>query len=316
MLINILILILIVLIAIFFAWLTRRAWKARSPILKWIGALLGGLLTLLAAFIAVLTAVGMFKFYGPQNPPIPDLKVDGTPEQIARGQHLASAFCVDCHSTNQDFPMTGGVDMGQELPVPLGQFYSVNLTPAGPLKDWSDGQIFRAIRYNVDKDGHPLSFMAKTNVRYLADEDIVAVIAFLRSQEPVEHVTPLPPDRPSLLGFILAGLNFPPAPPTVKGVITAPPKASTQEYGKFMTTFLDCTACHGPDLSGGTSPVTPKGPSLRVVKDWTVDQFIATLRTGKTPDGHELSGAMPWRSTGHLDDVELGALYSYLVSLP
>ncbi len=316
MFINILLLVIIALAAVSFAWITRRAFQARSPILKWIGVVLGGLLTLVFALTALLAAVGMFKFYSVRSAPIPDLKVEGTAAQVERGRHLASAFCVECHSTTRDFPMTGGVDLGSDLPIPMGSFYSVNLTPAGPLKDWSDGEIFRAIRHNIDKDGRALTFMTNTNVRHLADEDIAALIAFLRSQEPVEKATPLPPDHPSLLGFILGALNIPPAPPDVEGVITAPPMAASAEYGKFMTTFLDCTACHGADLSGGTSPVTPKGPSLRVVKGWTKEQFITTLRTGVDPSGHELSPTMPWKSTGRLDDVELEALYAYLVSLP
>jgi mono/diheme cytochrome c family protein len=83
-----------------------------------------------------------------------------------------------------------------------------------------------------------------------------------------------------------------------------------------MTTFLDCTGCHGSDFSGGTNPVGPKGPSLRVVKGWTQQQFIDTLRTGRDPGGEELKPPMPWRSTGRLDDIELSALFNYLVSLP
>lgn len=316
MFLNILIIFGLALLAVLFGFLTLRAWKASRPFVKWPMAILAGLLTLLAGVVTLLAVVGMFKFYSLKSAPIPDLKVEGTAAQVERGRHLAGAFCVECHSATRDFPMTGGVDMGLDLPIPMGSFYSVNLTPAGPLKDWSDGEIFRAIRHNVDKDGRALAFMTNTNVRYLADEDIMALIAFLRSQEPVEKVTPLPPDHPSLLGFILGALNIPPAPPAVEGVITAPPMDSTAEYGKFMTTFLDCTACHGADLSGGTSPVAPKGPSLRVVKGWTQEQFITTLRTGVDPSGHELAPTMPWKSTGRLDDVELGALYAYLISLP
>jgi hypothetical protein len=47
-----------------------------------------------------------------------------------------------------------------------------------------------------------------------------------------------------------------------------------------------------------------------------LEQFMTTLRTGKDPSGHELKPPMPWKSTGRLDDVELTALYEYLVSLP
>ena len=58
-----------------------------------------------------------------------------------------------------------------------------------------------------------------------------------------------------------------------------------------------------------------KGHSLRLVKNWTQDESINTLRTGANPSGRALSPVMPWKSTGRLDDVELSALYQYLISL-
>jgi mono/diheme cytochrome c family protein len=302
---------------ILFGWLTRRAWRARNPFLKWIGAILSSLLMLVALFIGALGLKGMLQYYNPPAHPVTDIQVEGTSEQIARGQHLAAAFCVECHSTTADFPMTGGLDLGRDVGGALGSFTSVNLTPAGPLKDWNDGEIFRALRDNVDKDRNRLVFMGATNVRYIADEDMLALIAFLRSQEPVEKETPLPPDQPSFLGLMMMGANIIPSRPLITEPIVAPEKEATPEYGRFMISFLDCTGCHGDDLNGGTSPIGPKGPSLRLVKNWTEEEFITTLRTGINPSGREINATiMPWRSTGRLDDVELSALYQYLVSLP
>jgi mono/diheme cytochrome c family protein len=315
MMINILILLSVIVLAVLFGWLTRNAWKSGHPLLKWIAAPVSGLLTLVLTLISALGIVGMYKFYNPPHNLAQDILVAGTPEQIERGGHLVSAFCVECHSTTRDFPMTGGVDLGNDLPIKLGSFYSANLTPAGPLKDWTDGEIFRALRDNVDKDGARLTFMAGTNVRYISDEDMLAVIAFLRSQEPVENETPMPLDQPTFLGVLMIGANMIPDRPLVTEPIVAPKMEATAEYGKFMVSFLDCTGCHGDDLNGGTSPVGPKGPSLRLVKAWTQEEFITTLRTGIDPSGHEVSPLMPWKSTGRMDDVELSALYQYLVSL-
>jgi cytochrome c553 len=115
---------------------------------------------------------------------------------------------------------------------------------------------------------------------------------------------------------MMAGAGIIKFQPPLAGAVTAPPKAATPEYGKYVVDYEDCRLCHGEDLTGGTNPNFPKGPSLRVVLGWTQDQFIATLRTGKDPGGHVLSDAMPWRDVGRLDDVELGALYAYLKSLP
>jgi cytochrome c2 len=315
MAVNLLILALIIGLAIFFGWLTRRAWRAENPILKWTGVVVGSVFTLIVSLVAVLSLVAIIKYYNPPHQAVKEMQVQGTQEQIARGQHLASAFCVECHSTTKDFPMTGGVDVGKDLPVNLGSFYSANLTPAGPLKDWTDGEIFRALRDNVDKDGKRLVMMGGTNVRYISDEDLMAIIAYLRSQEAVENQTPQPLDQPNFLALLMSGAGLIPDRPLVEAPIVAPKKEATAEYGQFMTTFLDCKSCHGAKLSGGDSPVGPKGPSLRVVKGWTQEEFIQTLRTGVDPTGHPLKPVMPWRSTGRLDDVELSALYQYLISL-
>jgi len=62
--------------------------------------------------------------------------------------------------------------------------------------------------------------------------------------------------------------------------------------------------------------LTPIGWPLGVVKNWTLEQFISTMRTGVDPNGYRLSANMPWRAIGRLDDIELEAMYLYLTSLP
>jgi hypothetical protein len=158
--------------------------------------------------------------------------------------------------------------------------------------------------------------MSSTNVRYISDQDLFALIAFLRSQPPVEKETPLPPDRPNLLALIMTGASLIPEKPLVTEPILSPPMRASAEYGEFITSFLDCTSCHGNDLDGGTNLMRPQGPSLRLVKEWTEEEFILTLRTDVHPRGRELSPLMPWTSVGRLDNRELSALYRYLVSLP
>ena len=315
MAVNLLTLVLVIGATVLFGWLTRKAWKAGKPIVKWAGTILGGFLTLILLSIAIVGTVGVYRFYNPPHGPVMEIQVEGTSEQIERGRHLAAAFCVDCHSPTADFPMTGGVDLGKDLPMNLGSYYSANLTPAGRINDWTDGEIFRALRDNVDADGQRLVSMANTNVRNISDEDMLALIAFLRSQKPVESDIPSPATQPNFLALLLSGAHVIPERPLVTETIVAPGKEASPEYGRFMVSFLDCKSCHGEDLNGGTNPIGPKGPSLRLVKAWTEEEFITALRTGEGPNGYKFGDLMPWRSTGRLDDVELSALYQYLVSL-
>jgi mono/diheme cytochrome c family protein len=254
--------------------------------------------------------------YRPRGNPVEAIHIQGTPEQIARGQHLAYSLCAACHTTNSELPLSGGRDIAADSPLPIGHIYSINLTPAGPLKDWSDGEILRALREGIDRDGHPLLAMSSNGVRYLSEDDKQAIIAYLRSQPPVVNDIPNPPDQLNMLALFLGGAGMVTLRDPLTGTITAPPKAATAEYGKYIVSYGDCDSCHGADLTGGTDPIAPHGPNLRLVKGWTLDQFIATIRTGKDPGGHLLSDIMPWKFISRLDDEELGALYQYLHSLP
>jgi hypothetical protein len=92
-----------------------------------------------------------------------------------------------------------------------------------------------------------------------------------------------------------AGL-LPGGKPVVTGVITAPPKNSTAQYGEYIVWYQDCRECHGTNLTGGAvGQLGPIGPDLTLVKAWRPDEFIATMRAGIDPGGHELSKQMPWR---------------------
>ena len=312
---NLLLWLVIVLITIAFGWLAWRAWHVRKPLLKWVGGVLSGLLTLVLTLVSVVALIGMVKFYRPRSAPIPDVTVAATSEQIQRGEYLANSFCTSCHSPNGELPLIGGPDLAKDIPI--GSFVAANLTPGGSLKDWSDGEIFRALRNGIDPQGRGLVLMSNNRVRNLSDEDMQALIAYLRSQPAVENATPNPPDKLSMLGIVMLGAGqLPEGKPPVSGVITAPPRGATLEYGGYIASYQDCRDCHGEDLTGGVKgQLAPIGPNLRVVRGWTQDQFITTLRTGMNPSGHQLNPQMPWQAISRMDDTDLTALYKYLVSL-
>ncbi|MBI3359593.1 MAG: c-type cytochrome [Chloroflexi bacterium] len=310
-------LILVALVALF-AWLARRAWGAKRAWLKWPGVVLAGLFTLLLGLLTAVGAIGVYKLYAPRNVPVPAVTVQGTPPtsgQIARGQHLAEVLCVACHSTNDELPLSGGDNLAAETGLPLGDIYGPNLTPAGELKDWSDGEVFRVIRTGVNKDGRA-TFMGGIGSRLLSDEDTQAIVAYLRASPSVQNETP--EFKPTLLLALFTGaglLNF--EPPAATGPIAAPSKAVTFEYGKYVVDFVSCDGCHGPKLDGNAPPPAPPAPNLTVIlPQWSKEDFFTAMRTGVTPSGEEMDPvAMPWKAMGKLDDVELEALYLYLHGL-
>jgi mono/diheme cytochrome c family protein len=307
-------LVLIVAAALFF-WASFRAWRAENRLVKWAGAGAAALLGTAASLLMVLTVAGLFKLHA-RTAQVPDLKVVGTPERVVRGQAIASSFCDGCHSKTG--PLTGGLDIGKELPVPIGSFVSSNLTPAGDLSRWSDGEIFRAIRNAIDADGRWLVIMSYTSAGNLSDDDIKALIAYIRSRPAAGQPTANPPDALSPLGFLMLGAGLLPASkPVVTGTIHAPPKSRTLQYGEYILSYQDCRECHGRDLSGGIAgQLAPIGPGLGLVKDWKLEDFVTAMRSGVDPGGHALSDLMPWRQIGTMDDEELGAIYEYLTRLP
>ena len=297
------------------AWSSLRASRAKNNFVKWGGAGLAALLSAAVTAVSVIMIVGLFKLHA-RGAPDPDLKVASTPEQIQRGQAISDGFCSACHSKTGT--LTGGLDIGEHFPIPIGTFVSSNLTPAGRLSRWSDGDIFRAIRNSIDGDGRWLVIMSYTNSGKLSDDDIQAVIAYIRSLPAAGKQTPNPPDHLNLLGVMMLGAGMlPQGKPVSTAIVTAPPKSPTLQYGEYILSYQDCRSCHGDKLTGGVpGQLGPLGPDLNLVKRWKLEEFITTMRTGVDPNGHELSKQMPWQPIGRMGDEELRAVYEYLTQLP
>jgi mono/diheme cytochrome c family protein len=140
------------------------------------------------------------------------------------------------------------------------------------------------------------------------------LVAFLRSQPPVQNETPPLSPSPLLAFFFGAGLAELGTLP-ITGPVAAPPRSPTAAYGAYIVSYQDCRTCHGADLNGTSGGLAPPAPNARAfVRVWTLEQFIQTMRTGVDPGGHAIQEPMPWQMIGQMDDVELAALYHYLRS--
>jgi mono/diheme cytochrome c family protein len=312
---NIVELVALIAIAALLAWSGFHIWRVKNRMVKWGGAGLLALLSVAVLSASALISLGMIKQHS-RSAPLPDIKVAATPERIARGKDIADGFCGACHTKTGT--LTGGYDVAVEIAIPVGSLVASNLTPAGSLRHWSDGEIFRAIRNGVDADGQWLTMMSYVNAGHLSDDDIKAVIAYIRSLPAAGDLTPEPPDHLNLLGLAMLGAGMlPSGNPIITEHISAPPKAPTVQFGEYILSYQDCRACHGKNLTGGVpGQLPPLGPDLNLVKDWTLAGFTAAMRTGIDPNGHQISEQMPWRAVGKMDDDELAAVYQYLTHLP
>jgi hypothetical protein len=108
--------------------------------------------------------------------------------------------------------------------------------------------------------------------------------------------------------------------------------------GKYLVTFGSCTDCHTPGEFFGKPDRTKflggsdvgfaipglgvfVGPNLTPDKqtglgNWTDEQIVTALTTGKTPEGRTLAPAMPWHAYANLTKSDAMAIVAYLKSLP
>ncbi len=304
------------------------------------------ILYIIAILIAMIViVVGYIKFMLPNVGPAPEIQIEITESKIERGRYLANhvMLCMDCHAvrdfslfTGPPVPETlgaGGEVFDQQIGVP-GSFVSRNLTPAA-LGDWTDGEIFRAITSGVSKDGTALfPIMPYPHYSQLDEEDIYAVIAYLRSLDPIENeLSSSKADFPvSLL------INTMPMRPNLQ---PRPEKSEVINYGRYLITAAACTDCHtrmergefvGEPYAGGNEYPMPDGSIVRSanltphptgIGNWTRDQFIARFKiyadTSFVP--HEVQPGqfqtiMPWMMYAGMEEEDLGAIYEYLSTLP
>jgi len=299
-------------------WLGRRAKHAERPAIKWVGLVLSSVVALACTAALVAVIVGYYRINYPANrQAAADIRISGTPDQIARGARFG-ALCAGCHSADGNAPLVGR----NFLPdgPSFGTLWAPNLTPAGELANWSDGEVIRAIREGVHKSGRSLVVMPSPVFHQLGDDDVEAIVAYLRSQPATQPSTP--PTSLNVLAAFLIGSGL--APTSVQPHITqrvlAPPEEISVERGKYLISIATCSRCHGEQLTGGEGgdPDAPAGPNLRaILTKWEVEDFIRTIRTGVDPYNHTLAEGMPWKEiSAFASDTDLGAMYMYLHGLP
>jgi mono/diheme cytochrome c family protein len=310
-------LVVVILLAIALAWVATRAWRLRNVPLRILAGVLSVLLTLLLAVMSVVGLVGAYRLYTPHGGPAPNITAQASPDQLTVAARHAGG-CTACHSSTGNLPLDGSNE--NLLGGPIGSLFAPNLTPGGRLKDWTDGEIMRAIREGVDRDGHPLIIMPSEAFHHLSDSDTQQLVAFLRSQPASNHATP--PRDLSVMGMVLVGAGlFPTADqPPIAQPQTAPPFGATPQYGQYLVDTTGCATCHGPTLQGkppgGFGP--PAGPNLRaLVPTWQEAAFVSFFRSGVDPYGRSIDPAlMPWQDIGKAyTDDELRAIYAYIRSL-
>jgi mono/diheme cytochrome c family protein len=305
---------------------------------KILGTLGAAVVVIVLAFVVFVASRQSLKF----NPPFPDVTASADSVVIARGHYVVRnvANCAQCHGdTTQVAAALAGADVplsgGFTWKIPPGEFHARNLTPDGEtgIGQFTDGQIARALRFGVGHDGRALlPFM---ELQGLSDEDLVAVVSYLRSQPAVHNLVPA--HRYSLLGNVVKATVL--ANPV--GPSATPPKATPQgrsiENGRYLVESVGlCWACHtqrdmktgalaGPRFGGASGLEEPSDPlhlwaPPNITSDSTTgrlaqlteDEFVARFHAGRILPG----SPMPWQGFQRMDEADLRAMYLYLKSVP
>ena len=177
---------------------------------KWFG--LSVLVLAVAAFLAFLYFIPPFtlmkpeEFSGPAGKAGPDLtKISDPAERLLaeRGHYLVTiGSCNDCHTTPgaqgpliDTMYLAGGFKLTRRA---HGTYVSMNLTPDKDtgIGNWTDDDLKRAWRNGLAPDGRPIPghLMPWPAFSQWTDEDMHAVIVYLRRTAPIAHRIPKPAD--------------------------------------------------------------------------------------------------------------------------
>lgn len=293
-------------------------------------------------------AVGYFvmqKSVKPEQRPAFTEEIERTPARVARGRYLTDhAFaCFACH-TDRDWtrwaapyngPVGGGGNCLSAPGMPVICTPNITPHPEAGIGSWTDGELVRALREGVDHEGNLLfPMMPYEEYRRMSDEDARAIVAYLRTLQPVasrpeEIDLPLPARR------ALRHLARP-----LDGPVPEPNRADPVSYGAYLTKMGNCQFCHSPldenhqpradALMSGGSPLFGQwgfmaAPNLTRhptgLGNLTQEQFIARFRAnaqaaGAAPAEKGRNTSMPWIAFRGYTDEDLASVYAFLRSLP
>jgi mono/diheme cytochrome c family protein len=216
--------------------------------MKWIrrlGIVLGVLVLVVVVGAASVYAMTQNKLGKNYNVPVePKLAVAADSLALSRGEHVATALakCVDCHGAD----LGGGPVIDDPA---VGHVEATNLTAGkgGVLSAYDDVTLERAIRHGVGSDGRNLLVMPSKEYHNLSDDDVAALIAYIRSRPSVDRTHGPAKIGPVIRVMWAAGK----VDPTGAAVIhhetphaKSTPTGNTEVAGQYIAAN-GCSGCHG-----------------------------------------------------------------------
>lgn len=130
-------------------------------------------------------------------PPVSGVSTPSRNDKVKYGEYLATiAHCNECHTPPgpNGGPRNYEKEMGAGgrvfFPLPKKPVRSANITPDKEtgIGGWSDAEIKRALTQGVSRNGRKLNTqMPYPYFQHMTDEDLDAVVAYLRTMQPVSN---------------------------------------------------------------------------------------------------------------------------------
>lgn len=292
---------------------------------KWIkrgGLAVLGVVALGASTLVVGTQLGQRKMNRIVSIDVAAVALPTDAASIERGRYLyMSRGCTECHGVDGAGKDVVNDGKGMHVRAP-------NITP-GPgtvVANYSVTDWVRTLRHGVKPDGRPAIVMPSEDYARLTDADLGAMVAYLRQMPAAQGAGAVLELPPLVKTLYAAGVmhdaaeiidhTLPPSTPV--------PEAVTPEHGAYV--INSCIGCHGARLSGGKIPGAPPewpaaanltpGDGTAMTHYPTPESFATMLKTGKRPDGTEVSKVMPFLALKEMNDTDVRAMYAHLKTLP
>lgn len=269
-----------------------------GPIGKGVVALMAILLVGVGAAYAASEAM-IRRHY---DAPYPAIAADRTPAGVAEGARIGKIlFCQGCHGNHSEGEVL------EEIPG----VKAVAPGFASIAASHSDGEIARAIRYGVGKDGHQMVVMPVQLLGKLADSDIAKIIGWIRT------VRPTPKDLSNGGVIWSARARYLLMTGQLDGkarTIVSAPRERPARVGAYFAN-ASCHQCHLLHQPRELGPqVAP--PLAAVAASYDPAAFVHLLRTGEGVTKRDL-GWMGYAARDHLrylTDAEIAQIHAALIA--
>ncbi|MDB5030969.1 MAG: hypothetical protein JWP71_1690 [Mucilaginibacter sp.] len=256
-----------------------------------------------------------------------------SPLAFERGKALVFSSCAGCHYNRSVNKFIGNPI--HDVPGIAGKVYSANLTNSktyGIPPHYTDAELKYLLKTGIAKDGRFIPYMLRPN---MADEDINAIIVYLRSNDPAVTAgdTTIGTTHYNIIGKLYMGMTAKPLP--YKTGIILP--ADNIAMGRYLVDNIGCFHCHSKKLTslnyidpeqtkgylaGGAKFKNEQGDDIYAsnitpdketgIGKYTKADFRKALKDGESPKRKLHPPMAKFKS---LNDHEIDAIYSYLQTI-